>query len=402
MRFINYVADETRSSPINLGIGRVFFGLYAIWKFATQVDWTMMAGWPVRITDFTDFLVPPEPLMGLIVVEVWLTLLLLVLFTLGIYVGATGFLTSLFVAHLSGALYTIANSGTAETFIPVSFVLMIFAVYRTDVVLSVDHYRQQASKPLDRLTARLESGTSGQYPLRPLTWSLVVTGVFYFLTGLTKVTDGDVFEWMTAASMNRFMQRAVVRGYDNPFVDLFVSLPLLSDLSAVASIGLELGFLVAIVAGLGISLFVVGFFVFHTAIAVALTPFFFDQYFVLLLFFSWDSLHRRLSSATDVDVVYDDRCHVCTRSLLQVDHFDLRDNITYHPASDVPSRFQQHDRDFDSAMYAYVDGEAYRGYHAFRATFAQLGFLRPIAFLMGLPLIRWVGDRTYRYVAAHR
>jgi hypothetical protein len=141
MKFINYVADVTRPSPLNLGIGRVLFGLYALWKFTTQVDWTTIAGWPVRITDFTGFLVPPEPLMGLLVVEFWLTLLLLVGFTLGIHVGATGFLASLFVAHMSGALYTLANSGTAETFIPVSFVLMVFAVYRSDVVMSVDHYR---------------------------------------------------------------------------------------------------------------------------------------------------------------------------------------------------------------------------------------------------------------------
>lgn len=402
MKFINYVADETRPSPLNLGVGRVFFGLYAIWKFGTQVKWDWLDGWPVPITDFTAFLVPPDSLMGLVAVEYWLTLLLLGLFTVGVHIGLTGFLSSLFVAHLSGAYYSIANSGTAETFIPISFVLMVFAVYRSDVVMSVDHFRRQASESHDRLTDRLESGEGETYSLTPLKWILVVTGVFYFLTGYAKVTDGSVFEWATGASMNRFMQRAVLRGYDSPFVDLFVSLPLVPDVSAVVSIVLEVGFLPVILAGFGISLFVVGLFVFHTAIALALTPFFFDQYFVLLLFFSWDSLHRRLSSSTAVDVVYDDGCNFCTRTLLQVDHFDLRDQVAYHPASDVPERFDSENHDVQNAMYAHVDGEAYRGYHAFRTTFGQLGFLRPVAFLMGLPVVRLVGERVYAYVAEHR
>jgi predicted DCC family thiol-disulfide oxidoreductase YuxK len=34
--------------------------------------------------------------------------------------------------------------------------------------------------------------------------------------------------------------------------------------------------------------------------------------------------------------------------------------------------------------------------------FAQLGFLRPVAFLMGVPGVRQVGERVYGYVAANR
>lgn len=274
MKFINYFANTSRASPLNLLIARSFFGLYAIWKFGTQADWTTLIGWPVRITDFTSFLVPPDPIADLIVVEYWLTLLFLVLFTLGIRVGATGFLSSLFIAHMSGALYTVANSGTTETFIPVSFILMIFAVYRSDIVLSVDHYHQLRSTSLDRLTTRLERESEDEYRMTPLKWILVAVGVFYFLTGIAKVTDGSAIQWATAESMNRYMQRAVVRGYENPLLDLFVSYPFISELSAIGSMVLELGFLVAIVAGLGISLFVAGLFIFHTGIAVALTPFF--------------------------------------------------------------------------------------------------------------------------------
>jgi len=402
MKFINYVADDDRPSPLNLGIGRVVFGLYAMWKFGTQVDWTTLRTWPVRITDFTAFLVPPEQLQWVIQVEFWIVLVLLVLFTVGYRIGLSGFFASLLIAHMAGAMYTISNSGTTETFVPVSLLLMIFAVYRSDVVLSLDRFREQRTASLDRLTTQLEADARQAYHLSPLKWALVLAGIIYFLSGVSKVLGGSVVEWASAASMNRFMQRTIVRGYENPLLEPLVSYPILSDIAAIGSIVLEVGFLPAIVAGLGISLFVVGFFVFHAAIAIALTPFFFDQYVLLLLFFSWDSLHHRLSTATHVDVVYDDRCHFCTRVLLQVDYWDLRDGLAFHPATEVPEGLDGERHDFENAMFAFVDGEAYRGYHAFRAMFAQLGFLRPVAFLMGVPGVRQVGERVYGYVAANR
>lgn len=401
MKFINYYGESHRSTALNVGVARVLVGLYGIWKFGTQIEWSTLQVFPGGVAEFTAFLVLPGRFNWLLAVEFWLTLAMLVLFTVGYRVGLAGFLAAVMIAHLSGAAYSIANSGTTETFIPLSFALMIFAVFRENDLVSIDHYRRLRSETIGVLNSRLRDRSDRQYDMAPLKLLLVVVALFYFFTGLSKIRQGSIVEWMTAESINRYMQVAVLRGYDSQFVDLLVSNPLLAWVSAVTSVILELGFVVVVLAGFGISIWVIFFFGFHTGIALTLTPFFFDQYLILLLFFSWDSLHTRLTKQTRVDVVYDDRCHFCARVLLILDHFDPNNVIRYHPLSDPPEEvYDEHD--FREEMYVFSESRHYRGYHAFRHLFSHLGFLRPVAALMNVSPVAKMGEKMYGHIAANR
>lgn len=398
--FINYFKHDVRDSPLNVSMARVLFGTYLLWKFTTMVPWQSVQEWPVYVTSY-DFPIPLWVMLKILPVEQYVVVAMLVGFIVGYRIGLCGFVAALLIAHMSLILHMVTNSGTSTTFLPPVYLLVLFAVFRRTDHLSIDKFRGQRSARLQELVRRLKSSSDRVYSMSVLKWILLTTGSFYFLTGFHKILYG--FKWVDGANLRRYLQIAIVdRGKPLPLARFIIEQPLLAEISAWSSVGLEVGFVFAILAGVSITPLVVGLIGFHAIVSLAMTPNFFDQYILFSLFLPWDKINKKLSSTDKIEVVFDEKCHFCTRSLLLIDILDLNDVLSFYSQSDLPEQLAATELEFDEAMYAFVDGTPHRGYQAFAVIFRSFGFTRPVAWFMCLPGIDAIGERLYGYVASNR
>jgi predicted DCC family thiol-disulfide oxidoreductase YuxK len=400
--FINYFSDVERQSPFNIAIARVLLGTYLLWKFTTQVNWSRLTEWPVFIVEFHRHLLPYDALRPIVVVEQAILVIILVLFIIGYRIAITGFLSALIVAHASGVLYMMTNSGTSSTFLPPVFFLLFFALYRHQDKLSVDSFRQYANEDLQSLNERLTAQNPGPFRADTLKWTLFITALIYWFTGWGKVQQ-DVIEWMTAESMMRHVMRAkFVTGRPLPWGDIMLDYPLLARITGVTTVVAELGFVFAVIFGLSITTFVFVFLGMHTGIALMLTPYFFDQYLLFLVFVPWDRVYSRIVPKKDLDVVYDGNCHFCIRSLLFFKWLDINNDLQFHSQHALDERFEDRVSDYDEAMYVFAGDSQYRGYHAFRKLLSHFRIFAPIVYILETSFVKQWGERVYAYVARNR
>ena len=106
-------------------------------------------------------------------------------------------------------------------------------------------------------------------------------------------------------------------------------------------------------------------------------------------------------------VVYDGQCGLCTQSVRLIKTFDRRQVFEYVDAqnrSAVTDRWPSLDLQAILSQIHVIlpSGESYVGYNAVRQIAAKLPRIRFIAPVMGWPVIAWLGDKVYRWVAAHR
>jgi predicted DCC family thiol-disulfide oxidoreductase YuxK len=106
-------------------------------------------------------------------------------------------------------------------------------------------------------------------------------------------------------------------------------------------------------------------------------------------------------------VVYDGQCGLCTQSVRLIRQLDRRSVLEYVDAQDraaVTNRWPSLDLDAILGQIHVItpEGRVYIGYNGVRQVAGVLPRVRLIAPLMGWPGIAWVGDKVYRWVAAHR
>lgn len=112
------------------------------------------------------------------------------------------------------------------------------------------------------------------------------------------------------------------------------------------------------------------------------------------------------STTGKLKLVYDGLCPLCTRSVRWVQFFDRANRVepvdfnnvdpgTVHPSLD-------HERCMEAMQLVTPDGDVYAGYYAFRKLTCRLPLLWPLAVLLAIPGVAFVGVRVYRFIAAHR
>lgn len=127
------------------------------------------------------------------------------------------------------------------------------------------------------------------------------------------------------------------------------------------------------------------------------------RFALLLLFVDWSRLLRLVENGSTLDVVYDEHCHVCARSLYVFESLDVADSVTLSSQNTAPEAYRERsDVDFETATYAFRDGERYEGCDAFGELLRHVRVFYPVALLTALPVVREVGERVCEYVAANR
>lgn len=413
--FVNYVREGTRDSPVNLAVARVLLGTYLVWKVLSG-HWVTVAEWPVRINDHYSFLVPPGA-RQLLPLEAAVTALVLCGFVVGYRLAVTSFVSALLVGHLAAVRYTVTDAGSTDAYFFAVYFLAFFAIYHRTDHLSLDALRRGWALPSEELSERLRRTTDDEYPMPILALFLLTVAIYYAGSAWDKVLDGPLLAWTTAENMTRWVLVAQdLFGVDQwlgwrgtiarTIADFVYAHPSLGALLAWGTIALEAGFLVAILVGLPITPFVLGFVGMHASIAVLLGPFFLDNLLFLALFFEWDRVYERLAPSADqsVSVVYDERCEGCVRFLFVFELLDVTDSLRFYSrdtASDsylTPNELDVEERDsLDSGTPVWVlDGTtAYAGFDAVLELARRIPPLVPIAWLLRFDPIARVGRRGY-------
>ncbi|MFP8955178.1 DCC1-like thiol-disulfide oxidoreductase family protein [Natrialbaceae archaeon A-CW3] len=404
--FINYFADDTRSSPINLAVVRVLLGAYVLWR-VVSLDWGFYQEWPRHFNPPIAFL-HQDIFLALLGYQQWMVAALLVGFIVGYRTRWTGGLASLLLMHMLSVKSTLYLAGTVESLFVCAYIILMFALFHDtdDDVLSVDAIRQTGEQSLSELNAFLKSDPERTYRMTVLKWSLLAVGIIYVGSAWGKFLNGPIDIWLSGTELQRdilFSQE--VTGIERPLAEPILANDFLSWAGFVGTALIQVSLLIAVVLGLPITLSALGLIGFHLGVIAMLGLYFIDMILVLSLFAAWDVVYRRLAASDDesVQVVYDERCYFCARSLYPFKHLDVNDSVQFYSQSDVPRELiDRDDVDLESELYLFRDGEAYGGYEAFRQLFAQFWVFLPLTLLMALPPVRVVGDRVYAYIARNR
>ncbi|MFP9190324.1 thiol-disulfide oxidoreductase DCC family protein [Natrialbaceae archaeon A-CW1-1] len=404
--FINYFADKTRSSPINLAVVRVLVGAYVLWR-VVSLDWGFYQEWPRHFNPPIDFL-HQDLFLAMLGYQQWVVAALLIGFIVGYRTRWTGGLSSLLLMHMLSVKSTLYLAGTVESLFVCAYIILMFALFHDtdDDVLSVDAIRRTGEQSLEELNAFLKSDPERTYRVRVLKWSLLAVAIIYVGSAWGKFLNGPIDIWLSGANLQRdILFNRELTGIERPLAMPFVENELLAWIGFVGTALVQVSLLVAVVLGVSITLPVLGLIGFHLSVIAMLGLYFIDMILVLSLFAAWDIAYRRLAASEDdtVQVVYDERCYFCARSLYPFKHLDVNDSVQFYSQSDVPRELiDRDDVDLEKELYLFRDGEAYGGYEAFRQLFAQFRVFLPLTLLMALPPVRMVGNRVYAYIARNR
>lgn len=401
--FVNYFDSDTRSHPLNLAVGRILLGSYFVWRISS-LDFHSLTEWPIVLNSVFTYLYPPSGFEFILVVEQWLVVGLGFALILGYHTKFCAFLTGIMASHLAGVIMVFYHSGKAQSITIAALLVILFGLYAGRDQLSIDGFRRTRQQSLSELNATLQGSIQSSYRMEPLKWALVMIGIIYFGAGVAKITTGPLLAWIQPENLARwtlyhyhFYQRELLAG------SLLIESDILLTLSSASTVLAEVGLLFAVLAGVSVTLPIVLLLGMHTTVMFVMGILFFDSFFFLALFAAYDRGYARLVPDRDIDLVYDEHCYFCARSLYMFKYLDINETVSFYSQSSAPAQYQSRDEvEFDDEMYVFVDKRAYGGYAAFRELLRQFWFTTPIVWLMGFSLIERIGNRVYKYIAKNR
>lgn len=307
------------------------------------------------------------------------------------------FIATVLVVHLGLVRFGWNFSGGTTSYFIAAYFIAFYGVFRGFDKLKADTLRNLSLSEFNTHLRDRDPGTRA--PM--LKWSLVSLALIYFGSGIAKVIQGPVWEWVQPWSLLRHMQRMEqIVGDGLVLKELFVVYPTLAFLGAAGTIVLEVGFLVAVVSKRSITPFVVGFVGMIATVALSMGPFFFDVYMFLLLFADWERLFSNPSD--QITVVYDEHFLFCVQSLLPFRLLDAATTVSFHSQYTTPESIDPEEYPLEEAMFVFDGEQAYRGYFAFRRLLTHYPALRPVAKVMQVGLIERIGQQVYRRIADNR
>ncbi|WP_434531046.1 DCC1-like thiol-disulfide oxidoreductase family protein [Haloarcula sp. NS06] len=394
----NYFKNSVRASPVNTAFARVLLSLYILWKIHSY-DWLELTEWPSYL--LPHYLITPP---SWAVVSLGVATVALAAVIVGYRLRVSAFIAAVAVSHLGILRASSGLSGSEQSMQIAAYILVFIALYSESDYLTIDKLRQTSEKPLADLNSHLKDHPTDDSFAHPvLKYALLLVTILYFGSGVGKVIKGPIQAWIQPESLARYIVAWGLKDQTQPLMGLFLNNELLLWLSTIGTLVLELGFLIAVVVGVAIWPFLLGMAAMHVVIALSVGPFFIDQLVFLGLFVPWDRLYSRWAHDEPLDIVYDEHCYFCNQSLHIFPYLDINDTVTFYSQYTVPEEYKDREgTDFESAMFAFRDDKAYRGYWAFRELLRQFTVFAPLVWLMGFPPVAAVGERVYQYIADNR
>lgn len=112
-------------------------------------------------------------------------------------------------------------------------------------------------------------------------------------------------------------------------------------------------------------------------------------------------LRRRREVLQSIRFYYDEDCGFCLKMCLILRSFLLPDNTLILPAQQYPDIYPIMARE-NSWVVTDASGKTYTHWYAMAFLFSQRWPFKPLAWLMRLPPLMWLGNRVYAWVAEHR
>jgi predicted DCC family thiol-disulfide oxidoreductase YuxK len=113
-----------------------------------------------------------------------------------------------------------------------------------------------------------------------------------------------------------------------------------------------------------------------------------------------------MSTGKTIDVIFDEQCGFCIRSLRVVRALDIRGALRFHDANrpETLELFPElRGAALAEAMYARVQGEPpHRGFYAFRRILWSSPIMWALIPLFYFPGVNFAGERVYALVARNR
>ena len=402
--FINYFRSARRSTCLNLAIARIIICFYCIWKVST-FPFGELAAFPEAFFEGNS-----HAILGMwrfthpwiLIAEQVVAVVCLIFVMVGFRTGFFSFVAALLITHLAGLSFAVT---AYKTFLLPAYFLIFYGIYRTQDLLTVDHFCSMGSVPQGHLNQRLQSAESAPAAtLSALKWLLLCMAAIYFFTGFGKFkVAGWDFDWAAAENIRlSLLHNAINRGISlPPLGGLLLEHPWILGLMGAGTLLLELGFVVVVLCGGPITPFILGLAGMHFGILLTMhVNYLTDMMFIYAAFLAWDSLAGRLQRGRNLTIVYDDNCTFCMRVLLLVKDCDIAGGLRFLGSSD-PGVPRGHD--YTSAMIVFdQNGHAFRGYDGFVAVFSYLGLTRPLAQIMVVPPVAYAGRGLYRLLARNR
>lgn len=132
------------------------------------------------------------------------------------------------------------------------------------------------------------------------------------------------------------------------------------------------------------------------------------HYALLVPFGWWRKLGEKLRFAKPRLVVYyDGQCPLCWRTVLAVEHFDLRKAVRFLDlqthAAQQPALAGISEPELLKDLYAIdTEGRTYCGLDTYLKILSSMGYPKPIAWLLRLPGVYFLAARSYRRIADNR
>ena len=402
--FLNYLRSDQRATCLNLAIARLVLCTYGIWKVASY-PYVAAVSFPV------DFLAwDAGKVLGAfrwasphwMALEQGVTIVLLVSCALGFARAFSSFTAAFLITHMSGLAFAAENE---KSILNLTFFLIFYGIFRRADLISLDvylGYRKSTSAELKSVLQKPRE--SRPVRLEALKWFLVTLALIYFFTGFSKWQAGGwtlawgSWENIRLAILNNAVGRTLAI---SPVGEFLAGQPLLLSIAGYGTLFLELGFLPAVLLGLPITPFIVCLAGMHAVILLAMdVNYLADMVFFYAAFFAWDSLAARMQARRNLMVVFDDKCPFCMRTLLMFRMCDVSGGLRFVGSSD-PEAPSGHG--YANEMFVFDEGgRVHAGYAGFVALFSYLGLARPLAWIMAIPPVAFLGRKFYKLAARTR
>jgi len=239
----------------------------------------------------------------------------------------------------------------------------------------------------------------------PVFLLFIFVGSYYSFAGINKLIDvglGFPFS-LDLEKWNLFATQKSIFITSRNFYPGFTSHSLMqssffSDMSGIITLIVELFFIGILFLPRYRFFFVISMIIMHAIVYFTHAINFLGSSIILLLCFDWNIFFR------DINLIYDDDCGFCKKSLRIIKKFDFFNKIKLSPSNKINAKELGLNKERLLIEMGGVDenSEVFYGADAFEQVFSRIFLFWPIAIFMKIPFVIYISRAIYKWVAQNR